>query len=384
MIKSFYASTCEIDDAQAAVAEIKAALDLEKNLLKNSLGIISCFSEFAETGVLQEICGALPFDCVGATSCLCSAGGKTDQIIFTITVLTSDDCSFKTTAVPIDGNYKNSVASAISGLLEGAGEHPKLFLSYFPMISAVSGDMILTEIDGASGGVPLFGTVSVDHTMDYSTAQTILNGTAYLEAAVLCAVYGNPEFSFEIASLDENKVSKQKAIITASDGNILMGVNGMNAMDYLEEIGLSRAELARGLGIIPLVVDHKDGTRPVARGVFGLTPEGYAVCGGSMPTGTTLAIGRIDMNDVLSTTEKTLAPFIENDKDSFVLGYSCMSRYLSLGANSTAEAEKVAEITGGLPYHFACSGGEICPHPDKDGRLRNFFHNHTIVFCKLK
>ena len=84
MIKSISATTREIDDAQAAVSELKSALDLEKNLLKNSLGIISCFSDFAETGVLKAICAALPFDCIGATTCICAAGQEIDQIMLTI------------------------------------------------------------------------------------------------------------------------------------------------------------------------------------------------------------------------------------------------------------------------------------------------------------
>lgn len=381
MIKSFSATTREIDDAEIAVSEILAALDPQKNLLKNSLGIISCFSEFEETGVLKAICDALPFDCIGSTTCLCAAGQEVDQMIFAITVLTSDDCSFQTIAVPITEKYEESIGSAMSGLLQQSEEKPVLLLSYFPLMNTVSGDMILTEIDRATGGIPLFGTTTVDHNMDYSTAQTIRNGEAFRETAVLGAIYGNLKFSFEVASLDENKIRSQRAIITGSEGNILIGVNGKTALEYLEEIGLTRSELVSGLGIIPLVVDHKDGTKPVARAVFTLMPDGHAVCGGAMSVGATLAIGRVDMNDVLYTTEKALKPFVE--KDSVILSYSCIARYLALSANNTAEAEKVREITGDTQYLFACSGGEICPLSDADGKLKNYYHNYTNVFCKL-
>lgn len=381
MIKSYTATTREIDDAETAVSEILAALDLKRNLLGNSLGIISCFSEFRETGVLKAICDALPFDCIGSTTCLCAAGQEVDQIIFAITVLTSEDCKFQTTTIPITEKYEDSIGSAVSALLRLSEEKPALLLSYFPLMNAVSGDMILTGIDRATGGIPLFGTMAVDHNMDYSTAQTIRNGEAFREAAVLGAIYGNPKCSFEVASLDENKIRSQRAIITGSVGNILTGVNGKTALEYLEEIGLTKSELASGLGIIPLVVDHKDGTKPVARAVFTLTPDGCAVCGGAMPVGATLAIGRVDMNDVLNTTEETLKPLVE--KDSVILSYSCIARYLALGANNTAEAEKVREITGDTQYLFACSGGEICPLPDADGNLKNYYHNYTNVICRL-
>jgi len=381
MIKSFTATTREIDDAEAAVAEVLSALDLENNLLGNSLGIISCFSDFEETGVLKAICDALPFDSIGATTCLCAVNQEVDQIIFTITVLTSDDCSFKTTAIPIAEAYGQAIDAAVKEQLLQPESTPALLLSFFPLINMISGDMILEAVDKVTGGIPMFGTAAVDHTIDYSSAMTIHNGEAFREAAVLGAIYGAPKLAFEIASLNENKIRKQKAIITESDGSILIGINGKTALEYLEEIGLSKEELASGLGIIPLVVDHKDGTKPVARAVFALTPDGHVVCGGTMPVNAILSIGRIGAEDVLHTTETTLKQLVE--KESLILGYSCMARYLALGANHTAEAEKMSEVASDTQYLFACSGGEICPLPDADGKLKNYYHNYTIAFCRI-
>ena len=71
------------------------------------------------------------------------------------------------------------------------------------------------------------------------------------------------------------------------------------------------------------------------------------------------------------------------ENDSVLLSYSCMARYLALGTNNAAEAEKVGELAGDKGYLFACSGGEVCPLPDASGKLKNFFHNYTNVFCKL-
>lgn len=381
MIKSFSATTREIDDAEAACAEITATLDLEKNMLKNSLGIISCFSEFNETGVLRAICDSLPFDCIGATTCLSSSCREMDQIIFSITVLTSDDCSFQTIEIPVTENFEDSAACAISEKFKEFKEPPKLLLTYFPLLWSESADKLLAKIDRATSGIPLFGTIAVDHTIDFSTSKTILNGTMYNDTIILGAIYGNLKCSFEVASLDESKIRKQKAIITESEGNTLITVNGIPAFEYFEEIGLTRAELTRGIGVVPLVVDHNDGTIPIARGVYTLTPEDHVVCGGSMPAGSTIALGRLDMEDILKTTEKTLTSFAE--KDCVILCYSCMARYFALGAHSTAEVEKFVEIMGDSPYLFAYSGGEICPLPDKQGCLKNYYHSYTIVFCKL-
>ena len=379
MIKSFIATTREIDDAQVAVDEILAALDCDKNLMKNSLGIVSCFSEFEETGVLKAICNALPFDCIGATSCVCAADQEIDQIILVVTVLTSDDCEFRTTAFPINENYEDAVCSAVSELMENHSEKPALFLSYFPLSKTIGGDMILAVLDQTANEIPVFGTVAVDHNVDYSTAGTIFNGNLYKDEAVLCAVYGPVSIAFEVVSLDENKIRKQKAIITESKGSLLIGVNGKSVREYLPEIGMKESEF---LGLVPFVIDHKDGTKPVARAVYAFTPEGYAVCGGAMPEGATLSIGRVDADDVLSTTENMFEQLVDKD-NNFILSYSCLARYLALGLNVTSEAEKIKAAADGANYHFAYSGGEICPLSDSDGKLKNYFHNYSIVFCKL-
>jgi hypothetical protein len=379
MIRSFTATTREIDDIEAAVAEILTALEPKKNMLKNSLGIISCFSEFEETGALKAICEALPFECIGSTTHICSADKQTDLIIFAITVLTSDDCSFETVAIHMTERYEENVKSALLPLINSSDEKPSLLLTFLPLISIVGGDAMIAAIDNATGGVPLFGTTAIDHTIDYQTSKTIHNGQMFREHVVLGLIRGSVSCTFEIASLDENKIRKQKAIITESNDNILISINDKPALEYFAEVGLKKEELS--LGLLPLVVDYKNGTKPIARSIFAFTPEDYVVCGGAMPVGATLAIGRVDMSDVLSTTEKVLKQLVE--KDCLLLSYSCMARYLALGLDNFAEAEKMGELSGDMQYLFACSGGEICPLPDASGKLKNYFHNYTNVFCKL-
>ena len=382
MIKSYTATTREIDDPQAAVAEILAMLAPDNNLLKNSLGIISCFSEFEDTGVLKAICDALPFECIGATSCLCSAGQEIDEILFAITVLTSDDCDFKSLAIPITEQYEQNISSSLTALLGHSPEKPALFFSYFPLMNTVSGDLILSALDEATGSIPLFGMTTVDHTADYSSAKTIYNGNGYSEMAVLCAVFGVPKVEFGVASIDDSNIRKQKAIITESNGNTLIGVNGKLAIEYLEEIGYTREEVCTGLGVVPLVIDYMDGPKSVVRAVFTYTPEGHVVCGGKMPVNSTLGLAKhMEKSDVLETAGVNMRALSE--KGSTILSYSCVARYLVLGMDNTAEAETLIENAGGANHMFSYSGGEICPMPGANGKLKNVFHNYTIVFCRL-
>jgi hypothetical protein len=382
MIKSFTATTREIDDPQAAVTEILALLTPDTNLLHNSVGIISCFSEFEDTGALKAICDALPFTCIGTTTCLCAAGKEIDEALFAISVLTSDDCDFKSLAIPITEQYEQNINSSLTALFGQSPEKPALILSYFPLMNTVSGDMILSAIDNATGGVPLFGMTTVDHTADYASAKTIHNGDGYSEMAVLCAVFGAPKVEFGIASIDDSNIRKQKAIITESNGNTLIGVNGKLAIEYLEEIGYTREEVCSGLGVVPLVIDYMDGTKSVVRAVFTHTPEGHVVCGGKMPVNATLGIAKhMNKSEVLKTIGVTLRTLVK--KDSTILSYSCVARYLVLGMDNTAEAEALIETVGDTNYLFSYSGGEICPMPDANGKLKNIFHNYTVVFCRL-
>jgi hypothetical protein len=381
MIRSFVATTREIDDTAIAVSEILDKLDISKNLLKNSIGIISCYSEYIETGVLRAICETLPFDTIGTTTCLSSTNGESDQLLFTLLVLTSDDCDFKTVMIPVSEQFEKNINDSLRPLIEYAEDKPKLILTYLPLMNTLGGDKILSTIDKATPDIPLFGTVAVDHNPDYRTSKVIHNGSVYGDALSLGLLYGEVSYQFDVASLNPEKIRKQQAIITESNENVLMKINDKHALDYLEEIGLSRNVIESGLGVLPLVIDHKDGTRPIARAVFGITPEGYVVCGGSMPTNATVSIGRLDVNDVLSTTTETLKSIAKPGQT--IISYSCIARFMILCTKCTAEAEILRDSSTDMNYFFSCSGGEICPLPDANSKLKNHFHNFTNVFLIL-
>ena len=79
-MQAFTASTFEIDDVQAAVAEILE--QLQSRLCQNSVGIISCYAEFIDSGVVEALCNQLPFDVVGITTIANATGaqhGMTDR-----------------------------------------------------------------------------------------------------------------------------------------------------------------------------------------------------------------------------------------------------------------------------------------------------------------
>ena len=80
MIKSYTAFTSEIDDIELAVSEILAQLDPEKNCLKNTAGIVTCYYEFATNGIIAELYKKCKFPIIGTTSTAISTNRGDGQL----------------------------------------------------------------------------------------------------------------------------------------------------------------------------------------------------------------------------------------------------------------------------------------------------------------
>lgn len=386
MIKVLTAHTAEIDDVAVAVSEIIAQIEPEKNLRANTVGIVSAYAEFVETGVLAALSEKLPFDIVGNTTIGSADNAECGQLLLTLTVLTSDDATFATgITASLTDEQEKPLADAYSRAAATLPERPAMMLGFMALLQHVGGDMIIDALDKASGGVPVFGTVTVDHTPDYRHAQVLYNGKGYSDTFAFVLITGGVKPSFMVASVSPEKIRKQQAIITAAQGNLLQEVNGMPVIEYMQTLGLASNGQIEGMNAIPFIINYNDGTTPIARAIFALTPEGYAVCGGVIPVNATLSVGSIDYDDVIATTSGVVRDIMNRGEAKHgLLMYSCISRYISLGMSPDDEMEKVRDIIGdAIPYQFTYSGGEICPVYDKDGRLVNRFHNDTVVACIL-
>lgn len=383
MIKMLTAHTLEIDDAELALEEILEQLDLPHSLMKNAAGLMTCYSEFIDTGVLKALCDALPFDVVGATTLGNADNREQSQMMLSLTVLTSDDIEFSAAySQSIAGDQRAPLAEVFEFAKARLSGEPKLMFTFLPLLYHVGGDETVATLDSITGGVPAFGTIAIDHTLDYRFAQTFMNGECSKDRLAMLLVCGDIEPQFLIASISEDKIIKQKAIITASKGNVLTEVNHMPILKYMETLGLTKDGKLEGANNIPFMVDTGDGTEPLARAIYAVTPEGYAVCGGVMPVNATLAVGATDYNDVMRTTKHTLERALATGKHSGVIMFSCISRYMALGMDAEAEMRLVQKmLPKDLPFQFTYSGGEACPVYDRGGEARSRFHNYTFVVC---
>lgn len=382
MIITLTACTFEIDEVDLAVSEIKEQLDIDANLKKNSIGLLTCYAEFIDSGVVQALSEALPFDIVGCTTLGNATNGAHGHMMLALTVLTSDDISFSAGMTDsLDAEQEKPMREAYERAAAKLPEKPTMILTYMALLYHVGGDYTIELLDKISGGVPCFGTVAVDHTQDYHVTQTLYNGKASRDAMAFVLVSGDVDPLFFLTSISEEKIVKQKAIITASNGNVLMEVNDIPILKHLENLGLSKDGRIDGANSIPFIVDFNDGSQPSARAIYALTDEGYAVCGGVMPVGSTLSVGSIDYEDVIHTTTELIKRAEESGKKQGFLLFSCLSRNLALGVDTEAEMVLAEEKITSCPFQFTYSGGEICPSYDANGKIVNRFHNDTVIGC---
>ncbi|MCC8108183.1 MAG: hypothetical protein LIQ30_03875, partial [Planctomycetes bacterium] len=124
------AHTVELDDIDAAIAEVHAALRPD-DFSPDALGIIACTYDFAEEGVAARIAESLPFPTVGIETTDCAVADASGNILFTVMAVGGDDIRF-------------SLARS-----ESLDSMPETALS----------DMCRRAMDGLGGRAPAFGLV---------------------------------------------------------------------------------------------------------------------------------------------------------------------------------------------------------------------------------
>jgi len=383
---AFTAYTHEIDDVEAAVAEVLEQLDIEQNMRTNTVGIINCYSEFIDSGVVAALCEALPFDVVGCTTIANATVGELGFTMLNMVMLTGDDVSFSTAvSEDLSDEQERPLQEAYDSALATLGGEVKLVMAYAPIIDHVGGERIVEMLAKACGEAPMFGTLAMDHTEDYHLSQTIYNGEGNRSKLSMILISGNINPRFFVSDIPEDKTLHQKAVVTKSVGNTIIEVNNRPFLEYMSTLGLVADDGSiEGIITIPLIVDYNDGTAPVTRAMYRADEEGHAVCGGKIPEGSTLSIGALLPEDVVSTACDLVDEILTAGGGDVLFMYPCLSRVLVLGFDSEAELKIMrSKLPGDMPYVIGYSGGEICPVHDENGKTINRLHNFSLVACLL-
>ncbi|GHU89154.1 hypothetical protein FACS1894202_06710 [Clostridia bacterium] len=400
MLKTIIASTRECDDVELAVEEILTQLKLDRpgTLKQNTVGIISSYWDFIDTGVYKAVCERLPFPTLGGVFSAQSANGEDGDVIFSVTVLTGDRITFKTVLTePVTDDADSAVAGAYSQAAAG-GVTPSLACIYAPYIAVKNcGDTYVRAFNRASGNgvvspVPLFGTLSFDDSPGALNPVVLMDGEYYADRAAMLFFYGEVKAKFYIGTVlgEERARVLSDAKVTAAEGNRLYELNGRPVADFLDNIGMleTAKQLFTMVGF-PFLVDRGDGTPPSLNYFFRyLEDRGVALLGGDIHVGSTLRMYVNDSDSILETTRAALNKAVEENPDAELFwSYPCMGREWVLGAADRAGAEKTLfdELLSKVPANriAAYSGGEICPVGKVGGDYANRFQGVTFTLAVL-
>ncbi|MDR1777376.1 MAG: FIST C-terminal domain-containing protein [Desulfovibrio sp.] len=383
MVTMMTAHTNEIDEPEDAIAEILEQIDL-KALKKNSIGLVFCYYEFIESGIVRQLREKLPFEIVGMTTLAGAVEGDAGMYSLHLAVLTSDEIKFQPAHTPplsadtFDSTIKQTCQEALAKL-DGP---PQLVIAFFPFSSSLSGTDMLQVIDETCGGAPVWGGVSSDVSANYANSRVICNDASDKNMLTLVLLRGDVQVDFVVTSIPDRNIYERQAIITESEHCTVKKVNDMTFYDFLKSTNIIAEN--ENLASTPIVVYRKDEEGAYATAIYNMYDDGSALCGSPMPEGDAFSIAEIDAVGIMESAQISLEKTLEKNP-SLVLMLPCITRYFMLAPSQEDEMRLVSETIGQrFPFVHAYAGGEICPISKKDGALRNKFHGFTFSACLLK
>jgi len=389
MLKCAGLYTCEVDDPELALSQILAQLSAKIELMEHTVGIVMCHTEIVDSGVLGRLTESLPFDIVGTTTTAQAVNGMISEMGLTIFVMTSDTVRFR---VGMTESLEAGIEGPLRAEIERVGDAsatPGLAMVFPPLMLQSSGDDILETWCRILPGVPVFGTLAVDDSSDFSNCRVICRGETdkTRHAFVLC--YGDINPRFFLATLPEENEMRHKGVITKAKDNVVHEIDGRRAHDYLKGVGLAvDGGSLDTIWFIPFQIKQRkrsdyDGV-PVLRGMASITEEGAVIFRGKVDENASFSLMDMTAEDVVSATEAKLRAMKDMPDVNGILLFSCVIRHMLLMYKNPMQeieraTEAIREALGDPPFMMSYSGGEICPTSVKDGVHVNRFHNYSIV-----
>ena len=387
MIRMMTAYSVEVFDKEQAVRDILGQLP-PGSYSAQSVGLLFCNFEFVESGIVEAVCAALPFEIVGCTTQGVAVRGAMGHLMLSLTVLSGPDAVFSTAlSEPLGDNPEERIRTAYANAAAKLGADPSMIFALQPYLQNIRGDTVLRALASASGGVPVLGAIALDFTTKFRCPRTILNGQAYADRLPLLLAGGiKPKFFMESLP-KERAVLRQHDVITEAHDNILISVNNMPAVAYLETLGLASNGAFNGSQLaLPVLIHHRDGSKVQACCFYEITPEGFVHCGSEMPVGAVFSIASLGHADVISSVYKVMNDMraCSYDEPGGVILFSCFSRNIVLAERSAEmEAVRAGMCNSFLPCSFMYSGGVLCPSYTGSGKMMNRFCNYSLVGCLL-
>ena len=385
MLKCVGLYTREADEPELALADILAQLSEKIELLEHTVGIITCHTEFVDSGVLRHIGENLPFEVAGATTSAQAVNGLAGEMALTVFVMTSDTVRFRLAMTePMETEIEGPLREAIERVGDDS-ERPKLAIAFPPLMLKNSGDDIMEVWNKILPGVPVFGSMAVDDSADLSGGKVIYRGQAEKTSHSFILFYGEINPRFLIAILPETTKLPHRGEITKSKANVVYEIDGHSAYDYLKNTGF--VTTGESLGVfwfVPFLLNQQkredyDGV-PVVRGLASIGEDGAVIFRGRIDEGSVFTLLNMTAEDVVTETKAKLMTVRDMPDVNGVIVFSCVVRHLlHLHKNPLDEIEHAKEALADLPFMMSYAAGEFCPTSVKDGVPVNRFHNYSLV-----
>ncbi|MDR2350232.1 MAG: FIST C-terminal domain-containing protein [Deltaproteobacteria bacterium] len=396
MIKVLTSSTDDLENPERAVLDVLGDIEEQGGLEGESVGVVACPYDFLSSGFSAYLAEKLGIPLLGISSTVSSTDKKISAYQFSLWILCSDTLVMRAgvtepliprardfSRAEIRRHMDECFLNLRESLSEGFDGPPALTIPFMPVMRGYS-DGRLSRLLFAEHGEPFFGAFATDtfQTWRKPTPYVVYNGDYYDDRAAFLTIRGDAAPRFFSGELAKTNLQRRNAVITKSDGNLLLEVNDMPLFEYLSFWGLSdeKPNLV-SINTNPIVVydSRTDGYSP--RAVREIRPDGSMLFNEVMPEGTIILMGKMDADEIADSASRIMGDIANMPGVRGVLAFSSASRQLNLGLDETMEARLAGEAFRGknIPWLFAYSGGELVPAPKpRDGDL-NLHLNHSVI-----
>jgi len=390
MIKSYSIIINEIDEIELALEELRSQLS-ELKLLENTVGIVTVHKDFVVSGVYSAVVKATPFPLVGMTSYSQIVNGKIGTFMFSIMVLTSNDCEFAcgiSEVLPDTGDVKEQVQKCYKDLCSRLNNDVKFVFLYPNFMYGHYPNQYIKAITEINNNIPIFGSLSNGEIIESAKSARILQceNISNNQAAMLL-ISGNVEPKFYLGSITKESIMMPDiGVVTAAEGNCLLEINNIKAKQFLEEANLKPDSAnQRASFFSAFMADEKNEkgeiVSSVVKSLVRPKDDGYLfACG--VQVGSSLSAISFTSEVVMETAKNIMEKIKANHKEGTLLIYSCLGRRAALLNEPHKEFELMNKILGNnFNYIATCSGGEICPTSATKTEVVNNEHNETLIAC---
>jgi len=392
MIKSYSVIINEVDETELALEELRSQLSALK-LLKNTVGIVTVNKDFVVSGVYSAIAKATPFPLVGITSYSQIVNGQIGTFMFSIMVLTSDDCEFAcgmSEPVPETGEVKAEVQKCYKNLRSKLKGNVKLVFLYPNFMYGHYPNQYIKAITEIDSSIPIFGSQSNGEIIDVpSSARTLHCENISNNQAAMLLISGNIEPKFYLGSTTKESITMPNiGIVTKAEGNFLQEINNIKAKKFLEDANLKPDSVnQKTILFSAFIADEKNEKgETISSVVKSLTmpkDDGYLfVCG--IQVGSSLSAISFTGEVVMETAKNVMEQIKAKHKEGTIIMYSCLVRRAALLNEPYKEFELMSNMLGNnFNYMATCAAGEICPTSVSEKEIVNNEHNETLIACIL-